>query len=114
MKPCYGDNIQSSSQSVVQCNSFDPRRTYHRQLDPMSVDKLLTQIKRTVPNTGLQQFWRDNPNFENKIVAQAEELAPLKNHIFHMIWLPELFPVSAYQSTIKQSVIGHFPTNQCC
>ena len=66
VKPCYGDDIQSSSQSVVKCNSYDPRRPYHWQLDPMSVDKLLTRVEQTVPNTGLQQFWRDNPNFENK------------------------------------------------
>jgi len=51
----------------------------------------------TVPNTGLQQFRRDNPKFENKIGVQAEKLASLRNHnilFFHMIWLPELFPVS--------------------
>jgi len=56
-KPCYGDDVRLPSQSVVQRNSFDPHRPYHWQLDPMSVDKLLTQIEWTVPNTGLLQFW---------------------------------------------------------
>jgi len=103
VKPCYGDDIQSSSQSVVQHNSFDPRRPYHRQLDPMSVDKLLVQIERTVPNTGLQQFWKDNPNFENKIVAQAAELAPLRNHIiFSHDMVARIVPSNFFVPTVSE------------
>jgi len=97
VKPCYGDDIQSSSQSVVQC------RSSHRHLDPMSVDKLLTQIEQTVPNTGLQQFWRDNPNFEDRIVAQAEESALLRNPIiFSHDMVARIIPSKFFVPTVSE------------
>jgi len=78
----------------------------------MSVDKLLTQIEWTVPNTGLQQFWRDNPNFENKTVAQAEELAPLRNHYFSHDMVARIVPVN-FLCLLFQSVLGACKSYLC-
>ena len=102
VKPCYGDNIQSCSQSV-QRSSFDPRRSYHRQLEPTSVDKLLTHIERTVPNTGLQQFWRDNPKFNNAMMVHADELSLLRNHvIFSHDMVARIVPSKFFVPTISE------------
>lgn len=37
---------------------YDPRPTIHRMLNEEAAKKLLCRIEKTVPNTGLIQFWR--------------------------------------------------------
>ena len=40
--------------------SFDPRRPCHQKLDEEAAQKLLERIERTVPSTGLGQFWKSS------------------------------------------------------
>ena len=38
-------------------NTFEPCRSEDCRLHEESLDRLLDRIEKTVPNTGLQQFW---------------------------------------------------------
>ena len=41
-------------------HDFDPRQPVHRVLDINSITSLLEDIKESMPNTGLKQFWESN------------------------------------------------------
>ena len=55
VKPSHG---QVEGNARIPRSSFDPRPTYHRTLNKEAAEKLLCRIEKTVPSTGLSQFWR--------------------------------------------------------
>lgn len=60
VKPSHGDDPDAESNKRLSRSTFDPRCTEHQTLDKQSLNKLLNQVKKSVPNTGLQQFWVSN------------------------------------------------------
>ena len=79
VKPCHGDDPQPSTQLLQRC-SFDPCYPQHRNLDLSCVDLLLGQVQETMPNTGLQQFWRSKPCTDHTMPT-SEEMAMLWNYV---------------------------------
>ena len=57
VKPSHGC-LEDSAR--IPRSSFDPRPTSHRTLNEEATKKLLCRIEKTVPNTGLSQFWRSH------------------------------------------------------
>ena len=52
-------------------SSFDPRLPEHRvEINPDHLHALLTDVQKSVPNTGPQQFWCDsaNPRYSQPVV----------------------------------------------
>lgn len=57
VKPTHGD---AQLQDKIQCitkSEFDPRHPMHKALQVESLTKLLNRVQRSLPSTGLQQFW---------------------------------------------------------
>ena len=79
VKPCHGDDLQPSSQLLHRC-SFDPRHPQHRKINHSSVDLLLAQVQKTMPNTGLLQFWQSKPCTDHTIPT-TEEITMLWNYV---------------------------------
>ena len=61
VKPCYGDTPEAEASQSLCRSDFDPCRIEDRVLQKESLNKLLTCLKETLPNTGLQQFWEPSP-----------------------------------------------------
>lgn len=55
VKPTHGDDPEAPSSKQIKCSTFDPRQSEHRLLDKQAV---LGHVLRSIPNTGLQQFWQ--------------------------------------------------------
>ena len=63
VKPSHGDDPEAESSNHLSWSTFDPRCAEHQVLNKQSLNKLLSQVQKSVPNTGLQQFWVSNcPN----------------------------------------------------
>ena len=61
VKTCYGDTPEPEANQPLCCSDFDPRRIEDRVFQNKSLNKLLTRLKESLPNTGLQQFWEPTP-----------------------------------------------------
>ena len=61
VKPSHGDDpeAESSNHPIWSTLNFDPCCAEHQVLNKQSLNKLLSQVQKSVPNTGLQQ---DNYN----------------------------------------------------
>ena len=79
VKPCHGDDLQPSTQLLQRC-SFDPRYPQHRKINHSSVNLLLAQVQKTMPNTGLQQFWQSKP-CAGHTIPTSEEITMLWNYV---------------------------------
>ena len=67
---------------------IDPRYLHHQKLDRLSVGSLLARVQKTVPDTGLKQFWLTKPCTDHTMPT-SEELAILWNYvIFSIQWSP--------------------------
>lgn len=55
VEPSHG---QMEGNARISRSSFDPCPTYHKAFNNEAAEKLLCRIEKTVPNTGLNQFWR--------------------------------------------------------
>ena len=63
VKPSHGDNPDLQKVSEIKRNSFDPRLPEHCiEINPDHLHALLTDVQKSMPNTGIQQFWCDSPN----------------------------------------------------
>ena len=60
VKPSHRDYPDAESNKRLSRSTFDPRCTEHQVLDKQSLNKLLNRVQKSVPNTGLQQFWVSN------------------------------------------------------
>lgn len=60
VKPSHGDDPDAESSKRLSRSTFDPRCAEHQVLDKESLSTLLSQVQKSVPNTGLQQFWLSN------------------------------------------------------
>ena len=57
VKPSHGENPDSQEVSEIKRSSFDPRLPDHRvEINRDHLYVLLTDVQKSVPNTGLQQF----------------------------------------------------------
>ena len=63
VKQSHGDDPEVESSNHLSWNTFDPHCAEHQVLNKQSLKKLLSQVQKSMPNTGLQQFWVSNcPN----------------------------------------------------
>ena len=60
VKPSHGDYPETESSNQLSRSTFDPRCAEHQVLNKQSLNKLLSQVQKSVPSTGLQQFWVSN------------------------------------------------------
>ena len=58
MKPSHGDDPEAESSNHLSRSTFDPRCAEHQVLNKQSL-KLLSQVQKSVPNTGLQQDYHN-------------------------------------------------------
>ena len=56
VKPSYGD-VPRAHSAQAHRNTFEPCHSEHCTLHKESLDRLLVRIEKSVPTTGLQQFW---------------------------------------------------------
>ena len=105
VKPSHGDTPRSETQGVseIKRSSFDPRLPEHRvEIDRNHLHLLLTDLQNSVPNTGLQQFWRDSPN--PRCLQPAAEInnPSLWNHVLfsHKTWNSETHAVQVDPSVV--------------
>ena len=68
VKPSHGDLQATDDARPYKRHDFDPRQPKHRVIDINSVTSLLEDIKESMPNTGLKQFWE-----RNAIQQQSEQ-----------------------------------------
>ena len=105
VKPSHGDTPRSETQGVseIKRSSFDPRLPEHRvEIDQNHLHLLLTDLQNSVPNTGLQQFWRDSPN-PRCLQPAAEINNPSHwNHVLfsHKTWNSETHAVQVDPSVV--------------
>ena len=57
VKPSHGDDPEAESSNHLSRSTFDPHCAEHQVLNKQSLNKLLSQVQKSVPSTGLQQFW---------------------------------------------------------
>ena len=57
VKPSHGDDPEAESCSHLNQSKFDPHCAEHQVWNNQSLNKLLSQVQKSVPNAGLQQFW---------------------------------------------------------
>lgn len=93
VKPSHGDNPDSQEASEIKRSSFDPRLPEHRvEINPDHLHALLTDVQKSVPNTGLQQFWcnSSNPRYLQPVVDIDDP--SLWNHVLfsHKTWNSEM------------------------
>ena len=63
VKPSHADNPDLQNVSEIKRSSFDPCLPEHRiEIKPDHLHALLTDVQKSVPNTGIQQFWCDSSN----------------------------------------------------
>lgn len=91
VKPSHGDNPDSQEVSEIKRSSFDPRLPEHcGEINQDHLYALLTDVQKSVPNTGLQQFWCDsaNPRYSQPVVEDTS----LWNHVLfsHKTWNSEM------------------------
>ena len=88
VKPCHSDDLQPSTQLLQRC-LFNPRYPQHQELDHSTVDLLLAQVQKTMPNTGLQQFWQSKPCADHTMPT-SEEITVLWDYVIfsHQKLLP--------------------------
>ena len=60
VKQSHGDDPEAESSDHLSGSKFDPRCAKHQVLNKQSLNKLLSEVQKSVPNTGLQQFWVSN------------------------------------------------------
>ena len=58
VKPSHGDVPRAETSQQAHRNTFEPRLNEHCTLHKESLDRLLARIEKSVPTTGLQQFWQ--------------------------------------------------------
>ena len=102
VKPSHGDTPRSDAQEItrIKRSLFDPRLPEHRgKIDPDNLQLLLTDLQKSVPSTGLQQFWCDSP--VPKCVQPASSPS-LWNHVLfsHKTWNSETHPVQVDPSVV--------------
>ena len=82
---------------------FDPQLLEHqKEVNKDHLHTLLSQIQKSMPNTGLQQFWCDAPN--PKPSASAADNQTLWNHVLFCykacIWNSDLHSKCTNPSTV--------------
>ena len=103
VKPSHGDNPDLQAERNIKRSSFDPRLLEHRnEVNKDHLHTLLSQIQKSMPNTGLQQFWCDAPN--PKPSASAADNQTLWNHVLFSykacIWNSDLHSKCMNPSTV--------------
>ena len=76
VKPSHSDNPDSQEVSKIKRSSFNPRLPEHRvEINLDHLHALLTDVQKSVPNTGLQQFWCDlaNPRYSQPVVDDTSK-----------------------------------------
>ena len=74
VKPSHGDDPEAYSSKALCRSAFDPRRAEHQVLDKESLNTLLNRLQKTVPYTGLQQFWGSNSTSHSAGCVNSEIL----------------------------------------
>lgn len=74
VKPSHGDDPELKSQQVMKRSTFDPRQPQHRTSNMDAINKLLTSVEKSIPSTGLRQFWRSKMSNESTGVECFESL----------------------------------------
>ena len=98
VKPSHGDDSEAESSNHLSRSTFDPHSTEHQVLNKQLLNKLLSQIQKSVPNTGLQQFWVWNcPNS----IINYEIL--WRHVIFSHMHASSLVQENYYNPTLAQS-----------
>ena len=93
--------ICSQILKLLQRCSFDPHYPQHRKINHSSVDLLLAQVQKTMPNTGLQQFWQSKPCADHTIPT-SEEITMLWNYV---IFSHQKITTIAQDKFFKPSVV---------
>lgn len=57
VKPTHSDIKPDDKIQCIKRSEFDPRHPVHRMLQQDSLTKLLNHIQKSLPTSGLQQFW---------------------------------------------------------
>ena len=88
VKPCHGDTPRSDIQeiSAIKRSSFDPRLPDRvGGINSDCFHTLLTDLQKSVPSTGLQQFWCHSPNPQSAVEINNPSLW---NHVLfsHKTW----------------------------
>ena len=81
VKPSHSDLKETSEIKLIKRHQFDPRQPNQRTLQMSGVTKLLCAIRKSVPNSGLQQFWEMNTSVPPIIPSIQQELSTLWNHV---------------------------------
>ena len=66
------------------------------------MDLLLAQVQRTVPGTGLKQFWQSKPCTDHTMPTTNEELAMLWNYV---VFSHQTFSTIAQEKFFLPSVV---------
>ena len=74
LKPSHGDDPEQRSQQIIKRSAFDPRQLQHRTVNMHAVNKLLESVEKSIPSTGLQQFWRSKIPDESVGIKNTESL----------------------------------------
>ena len=74
VKPSHGDDPEQRSQQIIKRSAFDPRQPQHRTVNMGAVNKLLESVEKSIPSTGLQQFWRGKTSDESVAIEYTESL----------------------------------------
>ena len=82
VKPSHSDLKEANDIKLFRCSEFDPRLPTHRILQKDNVIKLVAGIRKSVPNTGLQQFWETNSTATVASNSSGlQETSSLWNHV---------------------------------
>ena len=65
VKPSHGDDSEQRLQQIIKRSAFDLRQPQHRTEKMDEVNKLLESVEKSIPSTGLQQFWRSKTSDES-------------------------------------------------
>ena len=105
VKPSHGDNPDLQATNSIKRSSFDPRFVEHRvEINKDHLYTLLSQIQKSVPDTGLQQFWCDVPNPRYSVSVADNQT--LWNHV--------LFSYKTWNSDVHSKCTNPSPVDCYC
>ena len=96
VKPSHSDIKGTNEIKLYKRHQFDPRQLDQRTLQMESVTKLLSEVKKSVPNCGLQQFWQTNSAVSHHIQGR---FSGLWMHIF-VLYIQIKITVNSTENTI--------------
>ena len=82
VKPSHGDDPEQRSQQIINHSAFDPRQPQQRTANMDAVNKLLESVEKSIPSTGLQQFWRSKASDEPLGIEYTKSLSLWSHVIF--------------------------------